>query len=318
MHSFSAPWTAVLSGSQYQLIHFVLVAAGLALFAAFVRAVVTRHEVGTRYRSATVARLAITGVALVSYLLIVANFSAGYELIDGSWHPNELAILPFSLRYSDWLITVPLLAAELLTVCVIAGGTARSTLMVAMTGAGLMIFTGFLGAIIGADSRAALALWGGISTVCWIVTTIVLVRAVRASFTGLTPEAAALLARATRVLLIGWALYPMITAVQFLDAGAAGATTILIALSVADVVVKLGFGTLIHRVAKLRTAEDVRAGVDIHPESIWISSIKQSDAGLPRETYLAQDAAVHAERPKQPIGRAVPTPAETLPSDPQI
>ena len=39
-------------------------------------------------------------------------------------------------------------------------------------------------------------------------------------------------------------------------------------LALADVVVKLGLAGLIHRVAKLRTAENVRAGVDIHHESI--------------------------------------------------
>nr|WP_172582514.1 hypothetical protein [Subtercola boreus] len=42
--------------------------------------------------------------------------------------------------------------------------------------------------------------------------------------------------------------------------------------TVADVVVKLGFSTQIHRVAKPWTAEDVRAGYNDHPESIWISS----------------------------------------------
>ncbi|MDF2442770.1 MAG: hypothetical protein JWR01_973, partial [Subtercola sp.] len=70
-------------------------------------------------------------------------------------------------------------------------------------------------------------------------------------------------------------------------------------------IIKLGFSTLTHRVAKLRTAEDVRAGDDVHPESIWISSVKQSDAGVPREVYLADGASVHDRRAKPPMAAAV-------------
>jgi bacteriorhodopsin len=54
-----------------------------------------------------------------------------------------------------------------------------------------------------------------------------------------------------------------------------------VALSVADVVAKVGFGALMHKVAKLRTAEDVAAGEETHPESVFISREKQSDAVLP-------------------------------------
>jgi hypothetical protein len=83
-----------------------------------------------------------------------------------------------------------------------------------------------------------------------------------------------------------------------------------IALCTTDVVVKIGFGGLIHRVAMLRTAEDVRAGVDVHPESIWISSVKQSDAGAAREVYLADGAAIHPRRGRPPSGAAIAAAAD--------
>jgi hypothetical protein len=83
-----------------------------------------------------------------------------------------------------------------------------------------------------------------------------------------------------------------------------------VAFTVSDVVVKILFGNLILRVAKLRTAEDVRAGEDVHPESIWISSVKQSDAGRPREVYLEPASVMHQRRNPAPHLAAVATPAE--------
>ena len=58
-------------------------------------------------------------------------------------------------------------------------------------------------------------------------------------------------------------------------------------------------------VAKLRTAEDVWAEGDVHPESIWISSVKQSDAGTSREVYLAAGSLSHVRRPTPPTDAAV-------------
>jgi hypothetical protein len=60
----------------------------------------------------------------------------------------------------------------------------------------------------------------------------------------------------------------------------------------------------------------VRAGDDVHPEAIWISSVKQSDAGLPREVYLADEALVHRRRTKPPLSEAVPMTAYIDPDEP--
>ena len=54
-----------------------------------------------------------------------------------------------------------------------------------------------------------------------------------------------------------------------------------------------------------KVGEDVRAGDDVHPESIWISSVKQSDAGIARAVYLATDAVGHIRRPRPPSNFAV-------------
>lgn len=313
----TAPWNATLSHPEYLLTLYFLVIAALALFAGFIGTWITRNEVGPRYRKAVVARLGITIVASLSYLLIVVEFLRGYDATGAGYRPNAEAILAFAPRFMDWSITVPLLTVELLAVCIVVGAAARRAQWMAGGGAFLMIFSGFLGAFIigGGEDTAQLVLWGGISCVFWLFTTVALIRSVRSSTVGLTAESATLLRRAAALLLGGWAIYPLVFLIQVFAVGGGWTTTMQIALCATDVVVKIGFGELIHRVAKLRTAEDVRAGADVHPESIWISSVKQSDAGAAREVYLAEGAAIHPRRGRPPSNAAVAAAADDGQSD---
>ncbi|UFS59673.1 bacteriorhodopsin [Subtercola endophyticus] len=313
----SVPWGATLSNAEHQLIFYFLVVAALAFVAGFIRTYITRNEVGSRYRTAVSARLGMLGVALLAYILIIVAFLLGYDSTAGGWVPNDGAINIFSTRYIEWTVSVPLLTIELLAVCATLGVQARRNTAIAVTATGAMIFCGFLGAIVidNGTNTGAFILWAVISCVFWVIANVVLIRAVRQSLPTLTPESHTMLKSAAIVLLAGWVVYPIVYFLPLFGASGGLTTTILITLTVADVIVKLGFSTQTHRVAKLRTAEDVRAGDDVHPESIWISSVKQSDAGLPREVYLAEGAAVHDRRTKPPTSAAVASPEAPLPPD---
>ena len=306
------PWAATLTTGEHRLVLYVLVVAVLALTAGFLRSWATRHEVGPRYRTAVTARLGMLAVALVTSVLIAAAFLVSYQPSGAGWRPTPQAVDVFAARYIGWTVSVPLLTVELLAVCAVVGIRARRTRGIALVASAAMIFCGFLGSVVIDEGRnpVSFLLWAGISAVFWLLTTGVLIRAVRASRGTLTPEAQTLLNRATLVLLAGWVIYPVVYLLPLLVGGGAALTvTIVITLTAADVVIKLFFSGQIHRVAKLRTAEDVRAGVDVHPESIWISSVKQSDAGRPREVYLADGADVHDRRRMPPGNTATPSAA---------
>ncbi|CAN5329813.1 hypothetical protein BH09ACT1_BH09ACT1_20230 [soil metagenome] len=280
--------------------------AALALLSGLIRTIVTRHEVGARYRPAVVARLTVTAIATLSYLLILISFSTGYHRVGSEFVPNPGALLTFATRYMDWSVTVPLLTIELLAICAIAGVAARRAQYLAMSFAFLMVFAGFVGAfLVDSSTIGPMLLWGAISSVFWFATVFVLVRAVRTSLASLTPASATTIRQATVLLLSSWVIYPVVYCIPFFVGGGAATTTIQVLLCAADVAVKIGFGGLTHHAAKLRTAEDVRAGDDVHHEAIWISSVKQSDAGSPREVYLAQGSAVHVTRVKPPTAAAV-------------
>jgi bacteriorhodopsin len=223
-------------------------------------------------------------VATVAYLLLYLDWDGGFRLEDGVYVPNEEARTTESTRYIDWSVTVPLLTVELLAVCSVAGAAARRLRSSTMAAAFLMILTGYLGAQVldqGRD-RTALVVWGLISTAFFVYLYVALIGAVRRSLPTMGPEAAASLRNATIVLLSSFGVYPLVYAVPvFADVTPAWFTAMQVGYSAADVVAKIGFGVLVHKVAKLRTAEDVAAGIDTHPEPVWSSNVHKSEGVLP-------------------------------------
>ena len=313
----NGPWAAALSPAQYMLVSFFLTAATLAFLAAFIRTWMTQGEVGARYRTASVARLGGIGTAAASYALMLAYFTFGYSFDGAAWIPSELTVHSYASRYIGWAVSVPLLAIELIAVCTIVGVAARTRRTLAFAGAFLMIFTGYIGAfMVGTTDIPAFIVWFAIAALFYVLTVLVLVTSVRRSLGSLTAESGALLVRASTLLLAGWAVYPLIAIIQLLPIDGLWAATMQVALCVADVGIKIGFGTLVHRVAKQRTAEDVRRGIDVHPESVWVSSVKLSDAGTPADVYLDEKARVHDRREKPPTSVAIASdPDMDLPND---
>lgn len=279
-----APWNATLTLAEHSIIAYALSVAGLALFAFFVKSLVSTNEVTGRYRTGVYAGMTITGIAFLSYVLLVVEFAMGYERRGDSWTPNANAILSWAPRYFDWTVTVPLLVIELLAVATLAGAAARRLRAVGITAAFLMISTGFIGGVVvdsGTD-MGALWLWGVISGVFMVILYVLVIYVVVKGGRDLRgSEAAGTLRNAGILLVITWMAYPIVFGMQGWGHGGAVITWMQVVLSAADIVAKVGFGSMIHKIAKIRSAEDVRAGVDTLPEAIWISSEKRSEGVLP-------------------------------------
>src|SRR3712207_3514654 len=163
-----------------------------------------------------------------------------------------------------------------------------------MAAAFLMIVTGYLGSQVLSEGRDALALvvWGLISTAFFVYLYVALIGAVRRSLPTMGKEAGTSLRNATIVLLSSFGVYPLVYAIPvFVDVTPAWLTTMQVSYSAADVVAKIGFGVLTHKVAKLRTAEDVVAGIDTHPEPIWSSNVHKSGGVLPELGRVAPAVA---------------------------
>jgi bacteriorhodopsin len=160
-----------------------------------------------------------------------------------------------------------------------------------------MISTGFIGGVVidSGTNMGALWLWGIISGVFMVILYFLVIYVVVKGGRDLkgTP-AAATLRNAGILLIVTWMAYPIMFGLQGWGHGGAIITWMQVILSAADIVAKVGYGAMIHKIAKLRSAEDVRAGEDTLPEALWISSEKLSDGTLPNTATVhhSQNTAI--------------------------
>ena len=295
-----------LSLGLYDLVFYALVAAAFALFAYFAYTWKTTSEIAPKYRPAVLAGLLIAGVASLSYLVLAIKWDTGYDLVGDVYQPNAEARFALAPRYVDWSVTVPLLTAEFLAVTTVVGAKARSLRFSTMAAAFLMIITGYVGAQVISQGRSVsgLVVWGIISTLFYVYLYVALIGALRSSMPELPPAAAVSLRNAAIVLLGTFGVYPLVYAVPvFFHVTPAWLAGIQLTYSAADVLAKVGFGVLIHKVAKLRTAADVEAGLTTHPEAVFVSQVQLSPAVQPPATGPVATAAATAGTT---AGRAAP------------
>lgn len=278
-----APWKDTLTSGEHSLIFYSLVIAGLALLGYLLKTALSLSEVGTKYRPAVLASIAITGIAFVSYVVLVLKFDLGYDPKGSNWVPNSDALLSWSPRYMDWSVTVPLLMIELIAVSALTGVLARRVRFLCVGGAFGMIFTGYLGGVVIGDGEnlGALWLWGVISGLFMVGLYVLILFTVLKTLPGLEAEARGSYRSAMILLMVIWFAYPIAFGLQGFASGGGRTTAMQVVLSFADIVAKVGFGVLIHKVAKLRTAQDVNSGTDTHPETVWMSGVKHSDSIQP-------------------------------------
>ena len=290
------------SSFQYDLVLYALIAVGLGLFGSMIYALVTRGEISKKYRTASHASALICGIAALAYLVLIGFWLAGFRLQGDSWIPNPSHYFSNGFRYADWTITVPLLVVELLSVCAVAGARARTLRATAMPAAFLMILTGFIGNELNegaTPNTAALLIWGAVSTVFYVYLYVVLAAAVRQTLPEVSAPTATSLRNALILLLGLWGVYPLAYLVlAFVNTSAYWAVTVQLAFCAADLAAKAGFGALIHKIAKLRTAEDANAGAetfpDIYPQEVYLSHEQMS---VPAHAFGGQDGlAIFGDR----------------------
>ena len=282
---------------QYELVLYALVVAFLALFASGVYNLTTRSEVSKKYRASTVTSAMITWIAALAYLaLIVVWLTKYHSNADGSTFTPEPGTIFTGLRFADWSVTVPLLVVELFAVCNIAKQKATAMRFAAMAAAFLMILTGLFGVIaVGQDnaSTPALWVWGIVSTVFFVALYPLMLAPVRDTIRDVSAPTGKSLRNAVTLLLSVWGVYPLAYLVLiFTDARSTGwAVTIQLAFTGADIVAKAGYGALLHKVAKLRTAEDAGDADAQVPDTLPASvSLNGLSISLPGTAYT--DGAV--------------------------
>ncbi len=256
------PELPVLSPFQYNLAYNAFSFTFAAMFASFIFFVLGRGGIAPKYRGALTMSALVVAVAGYHYFRIFESWGAAFTpiLTDGIITGYEPSGAPFNdaYRYIDWLLTVPLLTAELVAVLALPRRQSNGLTARLAIAAALMIILGYPGEI---SSGATRFFWGFASSVPFAYIIYVLFTEMRGAMDRQPEEARVLLRNARLLLLATWGFYPIVYMFPFFVSGTALSagviTAIQVGYAVADVAAKCGYGLLIYAIARAKT--DVEA-----------------------------------------------------------
>ena len=245
-----------LSFGQYSLVYNMFSLAIAAMLASFVFFTVGRGQLAPKYRPAMIMSALVVGIAGYHYWRIFDSWSAAYA-IDAAG--NYVATgKPFNdaYRYVDWLLTVPLLCAELVAVLALAR-TRRNSLMAKLViSAVAMIALGYPGEV--ATTTSARTTWGLLSTAPFVYILYVLWGELSKA-ADKNSEHVRILLRNTKLLLLGtWGFYPIAYLMPLFGVGGAATSEVALQVgySIADIADKCGYGVMIYHIARAKMEQE--------------------------------------------------------------
>jgi bacteriorhodopsin len=234
-----------LSVAQYDLVYNMFSFTFATMFAAFIFFVLVRPQLAPQYRGAMIMSALVVAVAGYHYFRIFESWNAAYVLTDGVYTATGK---PFNdaYRYIDWLLTVPLLVAEL--IFVINPRNRGRLIFTLATAAALMIILGYPGEI--STDTGTRALWGFISSIPFAYIVYVLFTGLGSAMQEQTPQVSVLIRNTRLLLLATWGFYPIVYMLPILGVAGADATVaVQVGYCIADVAAKAGYGLMIYAIA---------------------------------------------------------------------
>jgi bacteriorhodopsin len=242
--------TLELTAAQFGLVSNVLSLAAAAMLASFVFFVLSRQQLAPAYRPAMIMSSLVVVIAGYHYLRIYNSWHEAYHLVNGTYVATGQ---PFNdaYRYVDWLLTVPLLCAELISVMNLKAGVRGPLMAKLVIAAALMIGLGYPGEI--SSDGTTRAVWGALSTVPFLY----ILYALWAELSRATKRDSAevtVLLRNTRLLLLGtWGFYPIAYLMPLLGlSGSNAMVSLQVGYSFADILAKCGYGVMIYAIAQAK------------------------------------------------------------------
>ncbi len=249
-----------LSLTQYSIVYNFLSLCIASMGAAFVFFITSRHQLAKKYRPSMLVSAVVVGVAAYHYFRIFQSWEAAYALNEAA-DAYVATGKPFNdaYRYADWLLTVPLLMVEVVTVLALSSDVSKKLLTKLTIAAALMIATGYPGEI--TNDTTTRLVWGTISTIPFCYILYVLWVELSKSLER-QPENVRVLTRNTRLLILAtWGVYPIAYLFPVFGIEGAGAMVGLqVGYTIADITAKAGFGLMIYSIAKAKTEHDIASG----------------------------------------------------------
>ncbi len=245
----------ILSENQFNLVYNLFSFVIACMGASFIFFLLVRSKVAPRHRTAVTLTTLVVAIAFYHYVRIFDSFSSAFEFVGGEYVQNGP---PFNegYRYVDWLLTVPLLLAELVIVLKLAKGTTRSLLVRLMGAAVAMILLGWPGELAASDSTAR-TVWGVASTIPFLYILYVLFVELGKSLERQSPQVRKLVDALRYIVLATWGVYPLAyMAPSLIDDEATAEVVRQVGYSIADVLAKPLFGLLVLAIAIAKSQAD--------------------------------------------------------------
>jgi len=258
-----------LTPGQFQLVYNILSLSIAAMLGSFAFFILARGQVTLKYRPALIMSSLVVGIAGYHYWRIFNSWDEAYmlkEAADGA-AMYVASGKPFNdaYRYVDWLLTVPLLVAELVAVLALSASVRGKLMGKLIIASALMIALGYPGEV--TNDTMTRAIWGTLSSIpfCYIL---YVLWGELSKAAAKNSERVQVLLRNTKLLLIGtWGFYPIAFMMPFF--GVTGSTAevgLQIGYSFADIAAKCGYGIMIYHIARAKMAsEEATGGVQAIP-----------------------------------------------------
>ena len=261
----------VLTEGQYNLIYnsfsFVIACMGASLLFFLL----SRSRISPRHRLAVTISTLVVGIALYHYARIFSSFSEAFSYVDGRWVQNGP---PFNegYRYVDWLLTVPLLLAELVIALKLSKSNTRSLIVRLTVAAVAMIALGWPGEVSDPDSTAR-TIWGVASTIPFLYILYVLFIELGKSLDRQSPQVRKFVDALRYIILATWGVYPLAyIAPSVIDNSAAAEVARQVGYSIADVLAKPLFGLLVFAIVLSKSRADGYEPAGSDDDSIAVSN----------------------------------------------
>ena len=236
-----------------------------AMLGSFIFFITARGQLAPQFRPAMVMSALVVAIAGYHYLRIFSSWDAAYTLSPAGIYVASGKPFNDAYRYVDWLLTVPLLVAELVAVLALAPAMRTRLTTKLVFAAALMIGLGYPGEV--ATTTDARVLWGLLSTVPFVYILYVLWGELNKAAASNSAHVKVLL-RNTRLLLVGtWGFYPIAYLFPVLGIGGSMAEIgVQVGYSIADIAAKCGYGIMIYHLARAKMeAENLEASVAAVP-----------------------------------------------------
>lgn len=240
-----------LSVNQFHLVTNVLSFTIAAMGIAGLFFLLQRAEVLPRYRTAITLLGLVALVSTYNYVRIYMSWHGSFTVVNGALRSTGV-VYDDTYRYTDWLITVPLLLVALVCALDLSKRQARLRSVVLALLAAEMVVLGFPGQA--ATDVASRWLWWGIAMVPLALIVFQLFGSMASAIKAQPPEARRLTTMARLLILLAFSVYPAIYLLPLLNV--TGPLAVMISqlgFAAADLVANVLGGIVIYMIASSKT-----------------------------------------------------------------